>query len=420
MPSDFLWAQSEVVRTKVFPKFYTAKWNMALDLIKRGEVEQIGERDYRIPFELSPGGDFGTYDPNFGDMGRGSAAKGDKFVSSFYNVALRYELPHLADMATEKGRLSVKKVFKDTVKGALPEMMLYLDKTLHSNGTAVLATAISQATVSGATEYTLDTNIGPQLLRRNMPITVYNNALSTQKDTTRRISWIDFNTRKIRLTGTVPSAANDDKITFAGVAGSSPAGFKGLDYYISESTSGSTLGITRANEPEIVSSYVNVSSAAITVEHGMFLLHKMLNRRGELADEMVGLAGTAQQAAIYSDLIALQNMDIANSNRYLDRLPAGLRKKSFVFCTVPHTVDIHQANDRILWLLPSTWGRAVLKDISFFQNPGSDMRFFPLYGGSGAPAAGVWFAVTCDHDYYCVDPGGQGLLYNVGKPTLYQ
>lgn len=417
--STYIWAQSEVLRRKVLPAFYTAEWSLALDLIKKGEVEKIGERDYRIPFELSPGGQFRTYDPNFGDMGRGSAATGDKFISTFFNVTLNFELPHLAIKATKNSTISVKRAFPDLVKKAMPEMMLYLDKTLHSDGTAKIGTAIAVATVTGSTEYTMDTNTGVQLLRRGQPVTVYDSTFATQRDTTKTITWVDFNTRKVRLSGTVTGAAATDLITFGGVSGASPSGFKGLYYFINQATSGSTLGITRSSEPEIVSSYVNCASASLSVEHGMFLLHKMKKRRGELASQIVGLAGTAQQASVFADLVALQRMDIQAGNSYVDRLPKSLRKDMFTWCTVPHHVDIHQDESRIDWLIPSTWGKAELAPIGFFETPSDGQRFFNLVGGSGAPAAGVWFGLTADHDYYCVDPGAQGLIYNIAKPTLY-
>ena len=45
------------------------------DFINKGEVELVGERDYRIPFKIIFGGRMGHYDNQLGDMGRGSSPR---------------------------------------------------------------------------------------------------------------------------------------------------------------------------------------------------------------------------------------------------------------------------------------------------------------------------------------------------------
>jgi hypothetical protein len=418
MASDYLYEQSEVVRPKL-QEFYTKKWNRATDLVKKGEVETIGERDFRIPFKLRPGGRVGTYDPNMGDMGRGSAALGDKFVSTFFNMRLNFELPKLATKATKNKSVAIKSAFKDAMADAMPEFMLYLDKFFHSDGTAVLATATAHSVVSGKSVYTLDSNFGVQRLRRGMYVTVYETGLATVRSAaTLFIETVDYNLKKIKLSGTVASAANTDKICFEGVSGASPAGFKGLYYYVSDATSGLTLGIDRALEPEVISSTVD-ATAGLTVEQGMLLYHKQLERRGEVADSTIGLSGTSQQATVWSNIMALQQFDISGGNSYKDKLPEGLKGKSFPFAGVTHIVDIHQNKSRLDWIVPSTWGRAELAPVDFFELDGSGQRFFPLYGGSGGPAAGVWFGLTADFDFYCVDPGAQCAILNIPIASGY-
>ena len=40
--------------------------------IEKRNVETISSRDMRVPLELRPGGKFGHYDPDGGDLGRGT------------------------------------------------------------------------------------------------------------------------------------------------------------------------------------------------------------------------------------------------------------------------------------------------------------------------------------------------------------
>ncbi len=37
----------------------------------------------------------------------------------------------------------------------------------------------------------------------------------------------------------------------------------------------------------------------------------------------------------------------------------------------------------------------------------------------GAPAAGTWFSIVSNEDWYCVDPGSNGVLYGCSIPTGY-
>lgn len=421
MASNQLYVQSEKVRAK-FPEWYQMKWSVATDLINRqGGEERIGERDFRNPFDKTEGGRFGKYDPNAGDMGRGAGPTGDVMTGSYFSVRLNFELSDLAIKATDRSPNDISngyKVFKRTIKKAFPTMMKYLDKTFHSDGTAVLATATAHTTSSSKSLYTLDTNFGAMRLVRGQYVTVYDTTLATiNSASTLYVDYVDYVNRQVRLSGTVPGAAATDKICFEGVSGSSPAGFRGLYYWNDYTTSGTTAGINRANEPEIWANSVNASSTGLTHEMGMALLHRMLMRRGEIGDRVVGFAAPAQQAQIWSNLLSIQNYDASNSQQYIDRLPVGLRKKSFVWCTVPHFVDIHQDQKRLDWIDPSTFVKCVLSPPDYFETPGDSQRFYRPYGGSGAPAAAVWFGLTCDMDYANDNPGVNGVVYGLALPS---
>jgi hypothetical protein len=406
------------------PLWADKPWTVAIDLIKkRGQLEMIGERDYRVPFDTQIGGRPGTYNPDMGDLGRGSGPKGNYIVSSYFPMRLNFELSHLQIKATKDKSVSTKNAFKETIKNAVPEFMQYRDKFFHSDGTAVLATATAHSSGTGVSVYTLDTTFGVKRLRRGQYVTVYNAALtSALSSSTLYISALDTAARTVTLSGIVPGAGATDKICFEGVSGTSPAGYKGLYYWHNTATSGTTGGITRSAEPEIITNGVD-GSGGLTPQMFLLAYHRVADRRGEMADDMVGLASFAQHAAAMNQVIAIQTIDISKGvPSSLDRLPKNMRARSFEMGGIPIWIDRHQANDRIDIFPPKNWGRTQLDDMHFYEEAvgqAEGRRFFELRGGSGAPAAGTWFSLTLEEDYFNSNPGASVVIYSLPIPTGY-
>lgn len=424
MASDTLYAQSERI-SKLMPAWQDKPWNVALDLIKkRGSLEMIGERDYKVPFDVQIGGRVGTYNPDMGDMGRGSSPKGNYIVSSYFPLRLNFELSHLQVKATKNPGVSKKNTFKDTVKDAVPEFMQYRDKFFHSDGTAVIATATAHSSGTGVSVYTLDTVFRAKRLRRGQYVTVYNAALTTAlSSSTLYITGLDNVAGTVTLSGIVPGAGATDKICFEGVSGASPTGYKGLYYWHSTATSGTTGGINRANEPEIIVNSVD-GSGGLQPQTFLLAYHRVLDRRGEVADDLIGLASLAQHAAALNQVIAIQTIDISKGvPSSIDRLPKSFRNRSFEIGGIPIWIDRHQANDRIDIFPPKTWGRTQLDDMHFYDEAvgegGASRRFYRLIGGSGAPAAGFWFGLTVDEDFFNSNPGAAVVIYSLPLPTNY-
>jgi hypothetical protein len=424
MASNALYLQSEKV-SKMLPLWQDQPWQVAYDLIERkGDLDKIGERDYRVPVDLAIGGRVGTYNPDFGDMGRGSGPEGNFLISSYFPFRLNFELSHLAIKATADKSVAAANQFKVTVKKAVPEMMQYLDKYFHSDGTALIAQAVAHSSVSGTSVYTLDAARSSKLLRRGQYVTIYNNAFDTViSSAVYRVTGIDNVNRTVKLSGVVPGAGATDKITFEGVSGPTPAGFKGLYYWHSIATSGMTGGINRANEPEVIANGVD-GSGGLTPLMPLLAYHRVVDRRGEMADQVVGLASLAQHAAAINNVVVIQTLDISKGvPSSIDRLPKSLRNRSFELGGIPIYLDRHQLNDRIDIFPPAVWGRTQLDPLHFYEaavgQGGETQRFFELTGGSGAPAAGVWFGLTIDQDYYCANPGAAVVIYNLPSPVGY-
>ncbi len=244
------------------------------DFISKGEVELVGERDYRIPFKTTFGGRLGHYDNQLGDMGRGSSPQGNVMLQSFYSMRLNFEFDQLQIKATTNKSQAVQNPFLQCIADGFREFELLWDKVIHNNGTAVLATSNAHSSTSGYSVYTMTNAFGTQLLRRGQYYSIYDSTLATLKSSgVLYATQINTQGRTMTLSGIVPSAAAGDLICFEGVTGASPAGPRGLAYWLSAATSGTTAGINRANENQIISKSVTGTNG-LSVEVVMALAAK--------------------------------------------------------------------------------------------------------------------------------------------------
>lgn len=392
------------------------------DLIGKGDVEIVGERDFRVPFKKTFGGRFGHYDNQLGDMGRGSSPTGDAMLQSFYSMRLNFEFDYLQIKATTNKKIAPQNPFLQCVADGFREFEMLWDKVIHGNGTAALATSNAHSSASGVSVYTMTNAFGTQLLRRGQYYTIYDSTLTTVKSAgVLYATQMNTQARTLTLNGIVPNAAAGDIICFEGVSGANPAGPRGLKYWISNASSGITAGIDRSLENQMVAKSVDGTNG-LTVEAVMALYDRIMMDRGEVPN-LMGLVAPAQRAYAYSQMMAIQMALIEGdkANVY-DRLPKLKGKQFFLWGGVPHYVDIHQDATIAHYIVPSDWGRARLAPTGFYQTPGKpgpEGRFIQLMAASGGPAAGVWFGFTKDEDLFCTNPGEQGVVYNLPLSSYY-
>jgi hypothetical protein len=285
-----------VVRTKLFPSWMESDFKVLSDFIYKGEVELVGERDYRVPFKKTFGGRMGHYDNQLGDMGRGSSPTGDVMLQSFYSMRLNFEFDQLQIKATTNKKVAIQNPFLQCIADGFREFELLWDKVIHGNGTAALATSNAHSSASGTSVYTMTNAFGTQLLRRGQYYSVYDSTLTTLKSAgVLYATQINTQARTLTLSGIVPNAAAGDVITFEGVSGANPAGPRGLKYWISNATSGITANIDRSVENQIVAKSVDGTNG-LTVEAVMALYDRILMdpRRSTEPD---GLGGTGSARA---------------------------------------------------------------------------------------------------------------------------
>src|SRR3954453_7314867 len=147
---------------------------------KDSNIERISNRDMRIPLKLRPGGYFGHFNPNGGDLGRGAGPQFDKAVINTVHLRYACEWTKSAEWGTDDTRKAVVNAFKDIMAGVMPEFRRNFDALCMTAGNGVLGTVSAVSTAAGVDTVTLGTDgFGAMLLRYGQKVSVYDSTLAT-------------------------------------------------------------------------------------------------------------------------------------------------------------------------------------------------------------------------------------------------
>jgi hypothetical protein len=154
---------------------------------------------------------------------------------------------------------------------------------LQTDGSGTLGIVSSIDTVNQI--YTLNsTPFGTRLLQAGLMVDIVNPATNLKRGSVT----LDYNFNFLGSTQTfgystanVPGAQANDIVRVQGVTDGAPVSIYGLAYFISTSTAGSTLGITRANSPYMVSNGYNNGGAQITLPIFRLIINQIKQRIGK-------------------------------------------------------------------------------------------------------------------------------------------
>jgi len=409
--ADVVSLQQEKVRAKL-PELFETSHFLSAEIESNAEVEIVSTRDYRIPIVISYGGDYRTFNPDSGDMGRGSGPITKHYVTSYFPIVFGIELSNLQMYATAKSEQAVKSTFALVMAKAMEQFQAQEDASLHTSGDGVIATATATAVEGGKQVYTLDTAFGPQLLRRQMPVHVYSNDLATQRTTAAlRVEAIRISANQVVLSSTVTGATATDKILFDGVSGATPSWKKGLYLFLSTLTTGNLMSLSRSDNPEIQSNWI-AANGLLNGVHGMLLLDAIEQRRNDLGN-LTAVFHMKQRSSWYKAGINISEWQRGKSDAMLDIVPK--RAREFQFAGIRAVVDKHQDRTRVDILNLKRWGRALLKQLDWYTV--GSQKIFPLRGTSGGLAAAILMYLELHADWYTDDPGAQGFISGLTVPT---
>lgn len=421
MPSNIEVQIEKVV--PVLPKLMRTAGTTLFDKIKGVPVEKVGEKNFRIPAHTTNGWTGGNYDPNGGPNIRGSAPSFNEMTGTFIDLSMAAELTR-KNMFVNDGNKdkSLVDVFKISMAAMPEEWANFMESMLYSNGTPYCVTGTAHSVVGGVSVYTGDANSGVRRLRRGCPVTVFDTTGATIKATTYATK-VEYETKQVTLAVSVAGAAASDIIAYGHWTAGSPTGIYGLKYWNDNASSGTTLGINRANEYEIRASGINVAGA-LTQDAALLLIDRMNVRMGmdSIAGmNWMGIIAPAQRARIIAGITtSIQRIDVTSgTNGTVDLLPKVANQGEFTWAGgIRHKYAINQDSDRVDYFTFEKLRKAEADEFGFIEMDGR--KIFPVYSTSnGIPTNAIWYGVKHSLQIFSVEPRTGGYLYGLTKPTGY-
>jgi hypothetical protein len=382
--------------------------------IQKRDVEKISNRQMRVPLEIRPGGRFQYFDPNGGDLGRGSAQQFDKAVLTCVFVSENIEYTKLVQWATDDDRKSVANAVRRITATALDELRRQLDSQMMQNGTGVVGTITTPTTSGGVDTYVCTTDgFGVRLVRFDQVIQVYDSTLATLRGKGVITQW-DVENKTIQVTPAIAGVVTGDLLVVDGItAPSSLPAIYGVPYQHSNDSTGTWLGFSRSSTPEIRSNRVNAASNPLTLPLPRLAINKIGNRVGidnnfnpeawmhpaqKQAYEEIG-----QLVSIIHKVAKEEGLDMYFDNMQMAGAPV---KESY-----------NWDKTRIDFVVKEVWGRGEVLPIGFYTTDGR--KIFEIRGPSGGVATADIFYMVVGTQFFVNNPAATAYINNLTVPSGY-
>jgi len=300
------------------------------------------------------------------------------------------EINKLAEFATNDRKKAVANVTKQAVVDGMKTFRKDIDTWLQTAGNGVLATINSGG---GSTTWTLaNTPFGARLLRKNLTVGAYNSALTTKRgEATNNTKPIYGLGRTQQVTVDVdPGTSNTDVVVVAGLSGASPTWIYGIPYHHNTATTGSWLGISKAND-YVVANGVSASNASFSLPPFRLAVNQIIQELGDDPALLTGLLWHTHRAALagYEEYgLSLQGIQRDQSSAQMPDLLFDM-KKTPTLAGFPIKTSNHADITRFDLLNLNSWGRVEWAPIDYLDIGGQTV--FPVYGTSGGIAAAYLF-----------------------------
>lgn len=383
--------------------------------IRKRPVEVVSYREMRAPMELSPGGNFGYWNPSGGDLGRGSAPEWDKAVLQPVFLKEGIEYQKLTQYATDDKRKAVINAVRKLTAGVLVELRRQLDAQLQQPGTGQIGTISAVATSGGVDTYTLNSDgFGARLVRKKQIVQVFSADLLTNRGSGQITFW-DVENKTIRVTPAIAGAIATDVLITDGLTDPAavPALY-GVPYHHSNASVGNWLGYDRASTPEIRSNRVNGGGSALSLPSPRLVINKIGNR--------VGIDNNAKLVAWTHPAQAQAYEEIGQLISIIHKAPKDEALNLYFgdnmqLAGAPIRTHFNWNRTRIDFVNEATWGRAEILPIGFYTSDGR--KIFEIRGASGGIAAADIFYMVVGFQTWVMNPAATGYIDNLAVPAGY-
>jgi hypothetical protein len=407
--------QLEKVRDKV-PLLYERDDVLLSMIQQRGDVEKVSSRAMRLPLQVNPGGKAGSYNADGGDLGRGSGTAYDVATISpvFYRFAV--EITKLVEYATNAREKAVENAAKREVANGMKQFRAFLDKLVQTAGNGVLG-SIATGGISGTT-FTMNVPPGAALVYVGQTIQIYDSTLTTNRGTANVVAADPITAQTITIDVVPTGTVVGDLIVHDGLSGAQPVSLFGVPYHQNNATTGTWLNLNRATYPvQLATPRVNAGNAALTPANVRLAINKVRKSLGiNQVGKLIAYTSVEQEHAWENLGISISQIikeGGAGNGNDLDLLFTGRKTMS----GVPIKSSVNANQTRVDFLDLSHWGRAVMKDIDFFEIGGQTV--FPIYGASGGLSASYIFYFDTGFQLWDDSPRSGAYIDSLARPSGY-
>jgi len=412
--------ESQVAATeleKVIPKIRVLfeRDDMFYAHIKKRDVEKISHRQMRVPLELRPGGSFQYFNPDGGDLGRGGGPTFDKAVLNCVFLSENIEYTKLTQWATDDARKAIVNSVRRLTATALDEMRRQLDSQLMQAGDGVIGVVTSDTPAGGSNVLSLTTDgFGARLIRFDQTVQIFDAALAVNKGSA-KVTAYDVENKSISLTPQIAGVGAGDKIVTNGIsAPASLPGLYGVPYHHSNASTGTWLGFSRTNTPEIRANRVNAGGQAMTLPLPRLAMNKIGNRLGmDNKFNPTAWLHPAQMAA-YEEIGQLVSTIQKTTKEEGLNMYFGSNMQLAGASVKPH---FSWDKTRIDFIVDEVWGRAEILPIGFYTTDGR--KIFEIRGPSGGVATAEIFYMVVGMQTFVSNPAACSYIDNLAVPIGY-
>lgn len=408
--------QLEKVRDKV-PLLYERDDVLLSMIQQRGDVEKVSSRAMRLPLQVNPGGKAGSYNADGGDLGRGSGTAYDVATISpvFYRFAV--EITKLVEYASNAREKAVENAAKKEVANGMKQFRAFLDKLMQTAGNGVLG-SIATGGITGTT-FTMNVPSGAALVYVGQTIQVYDSTLTTNRGTANVVACDPITAQTITVDVVPTGTVVGDLLVHDGLSGAQPVSLFGIKYHQNNATTGTWMNLNRATYPtQLATPRVNAGNAALTPANVRLAINKVRKSLGiNQVGKLIAYTSVEQEHAWENLGISISQIikegGATSGNGDLDLLFTGRKTMS----GVPIKSSVNADQTRVDFLDLSHWGRAVMKDIDFFEIGGQTV--FPIYGASGGLAASYIFYFDTGFQVFDDSPRSGAYIDALARPSGY-
>lgn len=418
--ADVLATEIEKVRKKVPALFY---WEEEFySVIEKRNLEVISGRDARGPMRMSPGGRFGHFNPDGGDLGRGGAYKFDKFLIGSQYLRYTMEQNLKADWGTDDMRKAVVNTFRDNVAKAMDEFRTHANAVTQTAGQGVVATVTSVSTAGGKDTITCTTDgFNVKLLREGNFYSIFDSTLATRRTFTggasasgyAPIDLHDLENKQARFNGTTGATVAGDKVVIDGLTATPPTSVYGIPYHHSNASTGTWLGLDRATYPQIRANRVN-AGGSLALAHARLAVNKIGDRLGKKNIGKVQAWMHPAQVQAYEALGQLVSQIHKGTSDEKLNLYFG---KNMQMAGVQVKEDYMWDRTRIDFVDLETWGRVETKKPDFLELSGK--KFYEARSTDGGVAAAVLMYIVAGINFFIDSPPSASYIDGLTVPTGY-